>query len=286
MDLTIVVVSFNTREHLERTLSAAIADCAGLEAEIVVIDNASEDTSAAAVRAGFPAVRLITNAENRFYTAANNQGFAAARGRYVLVLNSDAEIRPGTLGALLEALDARPEVGVASCRLTWPDGRLQRNCATERSYQSLLLGETLLGFLLAPVRARLRARDWYAGWDRESEREVGVLPGSFLLIRRSALDDVGGFDEDLRLYFAEDELCARIRQRGHGVRYLPVGAVVHEEGASVRRIPRRARRIYFEDLERYAGKRFGPARARLLAILAWPVRLGLDLAGRLRGETS
>jgi len=286
MDLTVVVVSFNTREHLERTLSAAVADCTGLQAEIVVIDNASADGSAEAVRTEFPGVKLIANGENRFYTAANNQGFSVARGRFVLVLNSDAEIRPGTLPALLKALDARREVGVASCRLIWPDGRLQHNCATERTYLGLLLDYTILGFILAPLRARTRRREWYRGWNRESEREVGVLPGSFLLIRRSVLESVGGFDENLRLYFAEDEFCARVRRAGHGVRYLPVGAVVHEERASARRSPRRARRIFFEDLGRYARTRFGRGASRVLAALAWPVRLGLDAAGRFRGETS
>ena len=286
MDLAIVVVSHNVREHLERTLVAALADSSTLAAEVIVVDNASGDGSAAAVRARFPGVTVLENTANRFYTAANNQGFALSSGRYLLVLNADAEIRPGTLPALLAALEARPEVGIASCLMLWPDGRVQRNCSAERSFLSLLLDHTALGVLLAPLRARIRSCEWYAEWDRGSEREVGVLPGSFLLVRREVLDAVGGFDERLRLYFAEDEWCARVRRAGFGVRYLPIGGVLHPEGASARQVPRLARRIYFEDLQRYAEMRFGRRRARLLGALAWPLRRGLDLAGRWRGERS
>lgn len=286
MDLSIVVVSFNTRESLERTLAAAFADCLPLAAEIIVVDNGSLDGSAAAVRERFPAARVVANGKNRFYTAANNQGFALARGRYVLVLNSDAEIGRDTLPAMVERLDALPQVGAASCRLTWPHGSVQRNCSAERSYLSLLLEHTVVGMLFAPIRARLRAREWYSTWDRESEREVGVLPGSFLVVRKQVLESVGGFDERLRLYFAEDEWCARIRSSGHGVRYLPIGAVVHPEGTSVRKMPRLARRIYFDDLGRYTEQRFGKRRACVLRALAWPLRLALDMSGRLRGEAS
>ncbi len=284
MDLSIVIVNFNVRRLLETTVEAALADSSTLDAEVIVIDNASTDGSAASIRARFPTVTVVENPENRYYTVANNQGFAGARGRFVLVLNPDAEIRPGTLPAMVGALEARPEVGVASCRMLWPDGRVQRNCCTERSFLSLVLDNSPLGLVLAPLRARIRSREWYADWDRESEREVGVLPGSFLLVRRAMLDTVGGFDERLRLYFAEDEWCARVRRRGFGVRYLPVGGVIHPEAASVRQARRRARRIYFGDLAQYAATRFGRWHARLLRVLSWPFRLGLDAMGLLRGE--
>lgn len=283
-DLSIIVVSYNVRHELERSLTAALGDSSSLDAEIIVVDNASGDGSAAAVRAAFPAVTVVENPDNRFYSAANNQGFARARGRFVLVLNPDAEVRPGTLPAMVDALAARLDVGIASCRMLWPDGETQRNCCAARSYLSLLLDNTALGVVLSPLRARIRRREWYADWDRESEREVGVLPGSFLMARREVLETVGGFDERLRLYFAEDDWCARIRRHGHGVRYLAVGGVVHPEGASVRQTPRTARRIYFDDLDHYVAVHFGSRRATLLRIMARPYRLGLDMAGRRRGE--
>jgi GT2 family glycosyltransferase len=284
MDLSIVIVSHNVRRELERAIAATLADSSRLDVELVVVDNASTDGSVAASIASFPGVTVIANPDNRYYTAANNQGFDVARGRFILVLNPDTEILPGTLQPLLAALDARPEVGIASGRMLWPDGRVQANCCAEQSYLALLLANTPLGLLLPPLRTRVRARDWYDDWDRQSEREVGVLPGSFLLVRKRVLHAVGGFDERLRLYFAEDEWCGRIARAGYGVRYLAIGGVVHPERASVRQTPRQARRLYFEDLARYTEIRFGRARARLLALLAWPLRTSLEVAGRLRGE--
>ena len=284
MDLSIVIVSHNVRAQTVTAVAAALADSSGLDAEVIVVDNASGDGSVAELRSRFSAVTIVENSVNCYYTAANNQGFALARGKFVLVLNPDAEILPGTLPTLLGALDDRPDVGLASCRMLWPDGRIQRNCCAQRSYLSLLLDNTVLGLLLLGWRNRIRLREWYADWDRRSEREVGVLPGSFLLVRRQVLEDVGGFNESLRLYFAEDDWCARVRQGGHSVRYLPVGGVVHPEGASVRQSPRLARRLYFEDLERYVGERFGRRRAVLLAAMARPFRIGLNAVGRLRGE--
>lgn len=283
VDLTVIVVSFNVRPLLERALASVVADGASLDTEVVVVDNASDDGSAAAVRDAFPEVTVIANPDNRYFTGANNQGLGMARGRYVLLLNPDTEVRPGTLPAVVEALDRRPGVGLASCRMLWPDGRVQHNCCAERTMLSLVLEHTVLGLVLAPWRARVRAREWYRGWDRESEREVGVLPGGCLLVPRRVLERVGGLDEGLRLYFAEDEWCRRMRAAGLGVRYLPIGGVVHLEGASVRLNPRRARRIYFSDLRRYASGRFGRLPAGVLAGLAWPLRRGLDLQDTLRG---
>jgi len=284
MDLSIVIVSHNVRRHLEGAIAAVLADTQRLAAEVIVVDNASTDGSADAVRRAFPGIAVIANAENRYYTGGNNQGLALARGRFALLLNPDAEIRPGTLPALLEVLSGRPEIGLASCRMLWVDGRLQHNCSAERSFTALLLENTPLGTVLAPLRGRLRRREWYAEWDRTSEREVGVLPGSFLLVRGAALAAVGGLEERLWLYFAEDVWCARMRHHGLGVRYLPLGAVVHPEGASVRQAPRAARAVYFRDLSRYAEMRFGRAQALVLTVLAAPFHAGLDAAGRLRGE--
>jgi len=284
VDLSIVVVSYNVRAVLERTLTAALADSAPLDAEIIVVDNDSSDDSAAMVRTCFPTITIVHNRENRYYTAANNQGFAMSRGRYVLVLNPDAEIQSTTLPILLAALEERPDVGLASCRMLWPQGAVQHNCCAERSFWSLLLDNSLVGVVLRGQCERARAREWYAGWDRLSEREVGVLPGSFVLVRRSVLEHVGGFDERLRLYFAEDDWCGRVRRAGFGVRYLPIGAVVHPEGASIRQTPRLARSWYFEDLDHFVAGRFGRGKARLLKALAFPFRWGLDAAGWVRGE--
>jgi GT2 family glycosyltransferase len=278
VDLSVVIVSFNTRDALAHTLGAVASDVAGLAAETIVVDNASADGSAALVAKQFPSVRLIANRDNRLYAAANNQGLALARGRYVLVLNSDATPSPGTLPALVAALDTRPEVGMASCRLVWPDGRTQANCGREWTPGMLIAEHALPGLLWR----RLTGRAWhdraYAGWDRESERDVDVVPGSALCVRREVLQTTGGFDERLRLYFAEDEWCARVRLAGFAIRYLPVGRIVHAEGESTRPVRAMARRLYFDDMVRFTEIRFGRADARVVRALTWPTRLAFSLA--------
>ena len=278
IDLSVVIVSFNARDHLERTLTAVEADLVCLTSEVIVVDNSSDDGSAMLVRRRHPTVRLIENGSNRGYTAANNQGFAVAGGRYVLILNPDATPAPGTLPALVSALDVRPEVGLASCRLVWPDGRTQANGARDWTLGALLAEHSLPGLVLG--RTWSRRHRTYAGWARDSERDVDVLPGSVLCVRRDVLARVGGFDERLHLYFGEDEWCARVRAAGYAVRYLPLGAVVHTEGVSARRVPALARASYFDDMWRFAALRFGPGRARCLRTLLWPTRLALSLAAR------
>ncbi len=282
IDLSVVIVNYNTRETLARTLTAVLDDVAGLGAEVIVVDNASEDGSARMVRERFPSVQLQANATNTFYAAGNNQGLRSSRGRFALVLNPDAEPRPGTLPAMVAYLDRHAPVGALSVRLCFPDGRVQHNCSRAWTYAGCLLESTPLGAVRPDARRQMRRWARYEPWDRSSERDVDVLPGSCLMVRRSVLDRVGAFDERFRLYFAEDDWCLRIRAAGFIVRYAPVGTVVHPESESVAQSRRLARRLYLEDMGRYARKHFGRRRAILLNAMARPWRWAHDVAGGFR----
>lgn len=283
LDLSICIVSFNTRDVLERTIRAVLADASGLRAEVIVVDNGSADGSSRMVEDMFPAVRLVSNPQNRFFAAANNQAMALSSGRYVLTLNSDAEVVRPTLEEAVGYLDAHPDIGAITTRMTYPDGRLQTNCARFSSFRYLLLESTFLGLVLRGQRKRLRRWIRYGDWDRQSERQVEVMPGSLILTRREVLLAVGRYDERFRLYFTDDDWCLRLREAGLQAMYLPIGGVVHPEGTSVRQNRRQARRIYFEDLAAYTGKHFGSLSARWLSLLTWPSRRGWALADRLRG---
>jgi GT2 family glycosyltransferase len=282
ISVSVCIVSFNTRELLGRSIHAALADCAGLGAEVIVVDNGSRDGSAAMVRERFPSVRLIENAENRFYAAANNQAMGVSRGRHVLVLNSDAEVGAGTIPAMVAYLDAHPGIGAISSAMRFPDGRGQRNCARFVSFAQLLLQYTLLGLVFAGWRRRVVAHLRYGDWDRASEQEVDVLPGSLMMVRREAVAATAGFDERLRLYFTDDDWCWRIRQAGFRIVYVPLGATIHPEMSSARQVPRLARRLYFEDMARYAQMRFGWWRALALRALTWPTRVALEAVAWFR----
>lgn len=283
MDLSICVVNFNTKDALARALSPALLDCEGLSAEVIVVDNGSSDGSAAMVRGRFPQVQLVANESNRLFSAAYNQAIALSAGRYVLILNSDVEILPGTLASLIGFMDEHTQVGAATTRMYFPDGRLQTNCARFASFDYLLLEHSLLGTLLPKRRARARRQRWYADWDRKDARPVEVIPGSFMLVRRSSVDRVGSFDERFRLYFGDDDWCKRISEAGFHVMYLPSGGAIHPEGSSTIQVPELTRRAFFDDMHSYTAKHFGRAQALALTVSTWPTRWGMRLAARMRG---
>ena len=250
--VTAVVVSFNTRDDLRRCLASLRAH-AGLPCEVVVVDNASADASADMVRAEFPEARLIRNRENVGFSRANNQGLREAAGAYVLILNSDAELAPGALPALVALLDARPRVAAVGPRTLNPDGTVQVS----------------FGPALTPV-AEWRQRRLVRGVERRDpaalaeaeahaavEREPDWVSGSCLLARKDALDSVGGFDESFFLYEEDVDLCLRLRRAGWTVVFTPAAAVVHHLGRSMQTDPARVRLEYHRSHLRYYRKHNG-----------------------------
>jgi GT2 family glycosyltransferase len=224
--VAIVVVSFNAREHLERCLEAV----AGGEHEVVVVDNASSDGSPALVRERFPSVRLVELEENVGFGAANNVGMEAASGDWFLLLNSDAWPVDDAIEKLVAFGVAHPGAGIVGPRLCNPDGSLQRSV---RGYPTLWRIATEYLFLrrLAPRSDALNA--FYGrGFDHASVREVEVLKGAVLLVRREASEAVGGFDPAYFMYGEEMDLCYRVRAAGWSVVFDPEAEFVHVGGVS------------------------------------------------------
>lgn len=275
MKLTTVICNYNTRDAVASALESLQATSGDLAHEIIVVDNASKDGSAAMIREQFPGVTVIESGSNRWFTGGNNLGMRQAQGDYVLILNPDTIIRPGALQTMIAYLDAHPEAGAVTSRMVFSDGRLQRNCSRLASYTDFLLGYTLLGALLKPWRDRRRRVMWYADWDRESDRVVEVAPDSNLMVRRTILEQIAYFDENLKLYFTEDDICLRIGQTGRGVHYVAGATIVHDEHASVSQVQRLATQVYFGDLITYTRKHFGVWRAWLLAALIVPTRAAM-----------
>jgi len=231
MDLSIVVVSYNTRPLLARCLRALPLAAAGLHREVIVVDNASADGSPAAVAGEFPDVILIANAENVGFARACNQGVAVARGRAVLFLNSDAEPRPESLTALVAYLRDHPRVGAVGPRLGHPDGGSPRSCfrfpSLTRPFLDFALVRRLVGprfSLTYPVGDRRLAEGGAVDW----------LSGACLLVRGEALGEVGRFDERYFMYFEDTDLCRRLWAADWEVRFWPGVEVLHLGGASSR----------------------------------------------------
>jgi GT2 family glycosyltransferase len=237
--VTALVVSYEAREDLLRCL-ASLRDHAGTTLPVVVVDNASRDGSAAAVRAAFPDATVLESPANVGFGAANNLGLREVRTEAVLLLNPDAELRPGALDRLLGVLDQRPEVVAVGPRTLNEDGTPQVSFGPRLTLGS----EWRQRKLVRGVRARKR---WALD---EAERLASTpgapawLSGSCLLARRSALEAVGGFDEGFFLYEEDVDLGYRLRAAGGELAFEPGAVVVHRLGRSMARDPGRARREY------------------------------------------
>ncbi|MBI1850932.1 MAG: glycosyltransferase family 2 protein [Planctomycetes bacterium] len=231
VDLSIVIVSYNTRDILRQCLRSVLSRLTELRAEIIVVDNASRDGSDRMVACEFPGVRLIRNSQNEGYSAANNRAFGFCRGRHVLLLNSDTIVLPGTLEALIEFMDRNPPVGVAGCRLDRPNGELDLAC--RRSFPTPLLSlYRLLRLSRLFPSSRRFARYNLTYLDPSGCYEVDSVVGAFMLVRREVIDEMGGLDERYFMYGEDLDWCYRARQRSWKVWYVGAHRVVHYKGAS------------------------------------------------------
>ena len=224
-ELTAIVVTYNAAPWIERSLESL----RGTDAELIVIDNGSTDGTVELVRERFPEARLVEH-ENRGFGAGNNAGMRLGSGRYFLLLNPDAWLTGDALERLVAFADEHPEAGVVGPKLLNPDGTLQRSV---RGYPTPWRIATEYFFLrkVAP-RSRLLNAFFGAGFDHESVRNAEFLPGACLLVRREAVDSIGGFDEDFFLMSEEVDWCYRFRQAGWDVLFYPGAEVVHVIGAS------------------------------------------------------
>ena len=204
--------------------------------EVIVIDNASDDGSAGMVEAEFPQARLIRNAENRGFAAANNQGFAVARGRHVLLLNSDTVVHGDVLARSVAWLDAHPDAGAMGCRVLNTDGTVQLTCSMYPSVLNQLLQASGLWKLRRP---RFFGRYLMTDWRRDSERAVETISGCYLLVRRAVIDEVGPLDEAFFFFGEETDWCRRMRDAGWRLMFAPVGEITHHGSASVRKLNHR-----------------------------------------------
>ena len=223
--ISVLVVNHNGRDHLRHCLTR-LADQQGTYDEIVVADNGSSDGSVEMVRARFPRCVLLALEENRGFGAANNQAAAAARGDYLLLLNSDAWLADGALPRLAAALEEDSDLALAAPDLRYPDGRRQFAWAPETS---------VLGEAVQKLRNRFETRPWA---HRTPVRWLQPLcgPGWFsaacVLLRRAAFDAVGGFDERFFMYFEDVDLSRRLRRSGWRLRSVPEARAFHVKGGS------------------------------------------------------
>src|SRR5690625_3304033 len=235
-DLSIVIVNWNTREMLRDCLASVHENEGERAAEVIVVDNASDDGSAEMVAAEFPQAVLIRNTENRGFAAANNQGFAVARGRHVLLLNSDTILHGDVLARSVAWLDSHPGAGAMGCRVLNTDGSVQLTCSMYPSILNQLLQASGLWKLRRP---RFFGRYLMTDWQRDSERTVEVISGCYLLVRARVIEEVGPLDENFFFFGEETDWCRRMRDAGWLLVFAPVGEITHHGSVSVKKLNHR-----------------------------------------------
>ena len=234
-DVSVLVVSYNTAEHLRRCLASALHEPSRAEREVIVADNASGDGSPDLVRAEFPEATLIETGSNLGFAAAVNVCAKAATGRYLLLLNSDAVLAPGALDELVQFADTAPRNGIYGGRIVDERGHVDyRSCwGLPSAWSMFCFG---VGLSSAFPRNRRFDPESLGRWDRSSVREVGAISGGFMLIERGLFERLGGLDEAYFMYSEDIDFCARARALGYRPVVVPSATATHAVGASSTRV--------------------------------------------------
>jgi len=261
-DVTAVIVSYNVRDLLLRCIRSLKDD--GVE-RIVVVDNDSRDGSAEAVEQHEPDVEVVRTGANLGFGGGANRGAALATTPYVLVVNPDVVVDPGSTKVLVAVLDEEPDVGLVAPRIDTPEGELYPNV---RRFPDMVdaAGHAFLHFLWPsnPFSRRYKMLDW----DHATAADVDWVAGTHFLVRRTAWDEVGGFDEDFFMYGEDVYLCWSLHRAGWRVRYEPAARVEHAIGQSTDQTPYRMIAAHHRSLLRYAAKTHTGWRRALLPVIA------------------
>jgi N-acetylglucosaminyl-diphospho-decaprenol L-rhamnosyltransferase len=261
MDVSIVILNYNTREHLQACLTS-IADegstslsGGSIQAEVLVVDNASSDGSAEMVAASFPWVTLIRSPYNGGFAMGNNQALARSRGRTILLLNPDAVLPAGGVQRLLDTLTAHPEAGIIGPRLLRPDGSMHLACRRSFPTPSIAFYR-LSGASRVFPRSRRFGRYNLTYLDPSLAIEVDSVCGACMLIRREVVDRVGLLDERFFMYGEDLDWCLRARQARWTVRYEPGIVVQHQHGAASRKRALRTTYHFFRAMDLFYRKHY------------------------------
>lgn len=267
-DLSVIILSFNTKDLLRACLKTVLASKMGkYTMEVIVADNGSTDGSVAMVRKEFPLVILIDNKKNLGFAGGNNPGIKRAKGRYILLLNSDTEVYTDAFRIMLDYLEKHEEVGAATCKLVLPDDTIDPAC-----HRGFPTPRAAFSYFLKLEKLFPKTRvfgGYHQGYkDFSTIHGVDVISGAFFLVRREVIDQVGMLDEDYFFYGEDMDWCYRIKEAGWKIMYNSTVTILHKKKQSGRAHADRVRRarteLFFYQYNKlfykknYEGKIFPP----------------------------
>lgn len=232
MDISIIIVSYNTKELLADCLDSISTSSKNIKCEIFVVDNDSHDNTAEFIKKNYPWVKLIENKQNLGFSKANNLAIKKAVGKYVLILNPDTKLMQDTLILMKHFMDkSTSDVGIATCRVELASGRLDKDCrrlfpTPQRSFVHF----TGLSKLFNKSKF---FNGYYCGHlPEDKQHEIDACVGAFMFIKKDLLDKIGFFDEDYFFYGEDLDLCYRFKKAGYKIIYSPITKIIHYKGAS------------------------------------------------------
>ncbi|HEC78880.1 MAG TPA: glycosyltransferase family 2 protein [candidate division WOR-3 bacterium] len=273
--LNIIIVNYNSGNHLRDCLEAIHRNINGKEDyDITVYDNGSTDHSLETAKDAFADVKYIGNHTNFGFARAANQAISATRGRYILLLNPDVLLFPGTIERMIEFMDKNQKCGILGAEILSPAGFRQPTCRRFPDYFNILFGRRSLIRRIFP-RNPFSNSYLYLDMDYNKAEMVDFVEGSVMMLRRSALDEVGLFDEDFFLYVEDADLCYRMQQKGWQVWWLPRTYAIHYRGENFRRDNIHPAIHHSKGFYRFFKKHYAPSG---LMHLLLRILLGLRLA--------
>lgn len=269
--ISVIIVTYNSRREIGPCLMSLFAELGEMPAQVIVVDNASSDGTPAYLASQWHHVTLLAQNRNLGFAAANNLGLAIARGDPILLLNPDTRLQAGAIHSMLNAIKCHTDVGVVGPQLLNTDGSLQPSCREFPNVLTHFIGMTEL-YRIEGMRRWLRR--WLPSLDEHrTPRYVDWVSGACLLVRRSAIDAVGGMDERFFIYGEELDWQYRMAQHGWRVWFAPSAQIVHAGGASTAAVP--AQRIVwqYESIFRFARLHQSVFQQIALRVLVWCITL-------------
>ena len=255
VDLSIAIVSYNTKAVLLDCIRSIHAHTTGIAFEVIVVDNDSQDGTVAVLKEVYPAMRIIANPDNRGFAKAVNQALAVSRGRHMLLLNSDTLVKDQALTTMVAYLDDHPDVGAVSCKQWTGDGHLNQTCFPFPSIRDHLIYSAPFQRIAPSMQLAATATQTV---DCTKSQDVDWANGACLMVRRSLLQQLGGLDEAFFMYFEDVDLCRRLHQQGCRVHHLAEAEIVHFIGCSSGRDRERLQLVWEFSRIRYIEKHFSP----------------------------
>ncbi len=255
MLLSVIIVNYNVRAFLENALVALRESMKGIDAEVFVVDNASDDGSVEMVRQKFPEVNCIVSPRNIGFAAANNIALGRCRGEFILLLNPDTLVQEDTMKRMTEFLQNNPDAGLAGCKILNPDGSLQLAC--RRTFpRPWVAFSKIVGLSALFPGSRLFGKYNLTYLDPSQLHEVDAVSGSFMILRRKVYEDISGLDEQFFMYGEDLDWCYRIKEAGWKIFYVPSTQIIHYKGESVKRSDIDEVKVFYQAMKIFARKHF------------------------------